>query len=124
MKNPSHVILYVDDPSVSADFYAGLLGESPAEVSPNFVAFRLGPDLMLGLLSRHTAEPPPGAAGGGTEIAFSVAADERVDSLYADWRDRGLTIAQQPVLAHFAYTFVAQDPDGHRLRILAPRPAK
>lgn len=35
-------------------------------------------------------------------------------------RERGLSIAQAPVAMDFGMTFVALDPDGHRLRVFAP----
>lgn len=53
-------------------------------------------------------------------MAFTVVSDEAVDRVYSDWRECGLAIAQEPVHTHFAYTFTALDPNGHRLRILAP----
>jgi predicted enzyme related to lactoylglutathione lyase len=42
-----------------------------------------------------------------------------VDAVYADWASRGLRILQTPVEMDFGYTFVATDPDGHRLRVYA-----
>ena len=44
----------------------------------------------------------------------------RVDELYREWVGRGLRIAQAPVTLDFGYTFVALDPDQHRLRVFAP----
>ena len=52
---------------------------------------------------------------GGFEI---VRAD--VDAQHVDWRKRGLPIAQAPTTMDFGRTFVALDPDGHRLRVFAP----
>lgn len=42
---------------------------------------------------------------------------QQVDALYNRWREMGLTIAQAPRELDFGYSFVAQDPDGHRLRV-------
>ena len=39
MPDLSLVILYVDDPTASAAFYADLLGQPPAEQSPTFAMF-------------------------------------------------------------------------------------
>lgn len=50
-------IIYVDNPLVSAEFYARLLGRQPVEVSPTFALFMLENGLGLGLWSRHTVEP-------------------------------------------------------------------
>ena len=111
------VILYVDSPPASADFYAGLLGQAAVETSPTFAMFALPSGVGLGLWSRHTVEPAAAAMGGGGEIAF---VEEDVDAVYADWTARGLTIAQAPTDMDFGRTFVALDPDGHRLRVFAP----
>ena len=113
------VLLYVDSPAASAAFYADLLGRPPVEASPTFAMFKAGDGLMLGLWSRHTVEPAATAPGGG-EIAFTVADEAAVRDLYADWSARGLAILQPPTAMDFGHTFVAQDPDGHRLRVFAP----
>jgi predicted enzyme related to lactoylglutathione lyase len=117
MPEPSLVILYVDSPAASAAFYADLFGRRPVEASATFAMFALPSGFSLGLWSRHTVEPPAQAAGGGTELAFTV---DDVDAVHADWRGRGLPIAQPPVEMDFGRTFVALDPDGHRLRVLKP----
>ncbi len=65
MPDPNFIILYVDSPPASAAFYADLLGHPPVESSPTFVLFPLASGIMLGLWSRHTAEPAASAAGGG-----------------------------------------------------------
>ncbi|MBK1838786.1 VOC family protein [Azospirillum sp. YIM B02556] len=113
------VLLHVDSPAASATFYAALLGREPVEASPTFAMFKAGDGLMLGLWSRHTVEPAA-TAPGGSEIAFSVADEAAVHSLHADWSARGLTILQRPTAMDFGHTFVASDPDGHRLRVFAP----
>ncbi|MBN9531519.1 MAG: VOC family protein [Alphaproteobacteria bacterium] len=120
MTDPNFVLLYVDSPVASAAFYAGLLGRDPVEASPTFAMFALQSGVMLGLWSRHTVEPAATAAGGGAEIAFAVEDRDRVAALHADWQARGLPILQPPVDLDFGHTFVAADPDGHRLRVFAP----
>lgn len=120
MRDPNYCLLYVNDPAASAVFYAGLLGKRPVEASPTFALFALASGMMLGLWSRHTAEPAASATGGGGELAFPVDSDAEVDAAYADWRARRLTIAQTPTRMDFGYTFVATDPDGHRLRVFSP----
>jgi predicted enzyme related to lactoylglutathione lyase len=119
MTDPNFIILYVDNPSASADFYAGLLSKTPVESSPTFAMFVLESGLKLGLWSRHTVEPAAAAAGGGGEIAFSVNDNDAVHSQHADWVKRGLEIIQRPTEMEFGLTFVARDPDGHRLRVYA-----
>jgi predicted enzyme related to lactoylglutathione lyase len=120
MPAPNFTILYVDNPPASAAFYAGLLGQQAAETSPTFALFALPSGLMLGLWSRHTVEPAATAAGGGAEVAFTVASADAVDAAHAEWSGRGLKILQPPTDMDFGRTFVALDPDGHRLRVFSP----
>jgi predicted enzyme related to lactoylglutathione lyase len=118
---PNFIILYVDDPRRSAAFYATLLARAPAEASPTFALFALDNGVMLGLWSRHTVEPHAAFTGGGSEVAFAVdGGAQRVDSLHAQWQGAGVSILQAPVTLDFGYTFVALDPDQHRLRVFAP----
>ncbi|QWP75734.1 VOC family protein [Lysobacter sp. K5869] len=116
------VLLYVDSPETSAAFYAGLLGRAPLEASPTFALFGFDSGLRLGLWSRHTVEPAAPPAFGGVELAFALADRAAVDAACTDWRGRGLEILQEPVDLDFGRTFVALDPDGHRLRVFSPAP--
>jgi len=117
---PNFILLYVDSPAASADFYGELLQRKPVEASPTFVLFALGSGLMLGLWSRHTVQPAAAAPGGGAELAFPVERDADVDATCAAWKARGLSILQEPTVMDFGRTFVALDPDNHRLRVFAP----
>lgn len=118
---PSHfVLLYVDSPAASADFYSKLLDRKPIEASPTFAMFALGEGLMLGLWSRHTVEPRPASPAGASELAFTLGSDGEVDAAHARWQAQGLPIAQPPTRMDFGYTCVGLDPDGHRLRAFAP----
>ena len=120
MGEPNFAILYVESARESAAFYAELLGKGPVESSENFAMFALSSGVMLGLWTRRDVKPVPGPAGGG-ELAITVTDQEAVSALHADWRRRKLTIAQEPVELDFGFTFVALDPDGHRLRVFAPK---
>jgi len=121
MPMPNFIILYVDAPLTSAAFYAALLGRAPAESSPNFAMFALDSGVMLGLWSKHAVEPRADFTGGGAEVAFAVEGGAaRVDALHAQWLGDGLRILQAPTAMDFGYTFVAADPDQHRLRVFAP----
>ena len=116
---PEFMILYVDSPPASAAFYADLLGQPGRERSPTFALFALPSGLMLGLWSRHTVEPSATVAGGG-EVAFTVGSADAVDAAHAEWSGRGLKILQPPTEMDFGRTFVALDPDSHRLRVFSP----
>lgn len=119
MLDPNFVILYVENPAESAAFYTDLLGRAPVESSPTFVMFALESGVMLGLWARHTVMPAAKDSG-GSELAFTVANNAAVHAMHADWSRRGLSIAQTPAVMDFGTTFVALDPDGHRLRVFAP----
>jgi catechol 2,3-dioxygenase-like lactoylglutathione lyase family enzyme len=120
MSDPNFVILYVESPAASAAFYADLLGRKPVESSPSFAMFALESGLMLGLWSRRTVAPAATAPSGGGELAFTAADAAAVDALHRDWTKRGLAVIQPPTDLDFGHTFVALDPDGHRLRVFAP----
>lgn len=119
MTDPNFILLYVDSPAASAAFYAELLGKAPVESSATFAMFALDSGVMMGLWSKHTVQPEATPVGGG-ELAFAVDGNDAVSARYTDWLQRGLRIAQVPTKMDFGYTFVALDPDGHRLRVFAP----
>jgi len=120
MPNFNFVLLYVENPLASANFYADLLGRPVIDSSPTFAMLSLTDTVMLGLWSRKAVEPAATAHAGAGEVAFTVENVASVRSTFADWKKRGLTILQEPVQMDFGHTFVAADPDGHRLRVFVP----
>ena len=113
------IILYVENTAHSTAFYERLLGNGPVEASPNFVMFKTsGP--MLGLWARHDVEPATSASAGCMEWCLMAGSASDVDRIHADWRAKDIAILQPPVKKEFGYTFTACDPDGHRIRVLAP----
>ena len=123
MSDINFVILYVDSPAKSAAFYADLLGRPPVEASPTFAMFAMQSGVMLGLWSRHTVEPAAIALAAALEIAFCGRRPGRqFDAMHAAWGARGLSGSQAPTDLDFGHTFVALDPDGHRLRVFWPFP--
>jgi predicted enzyme related to lactoylglutathione lyase len=119
MTDINFVLLYVESPKQSEAFYADILGRPAVESSPTFVMFAMKSGIMLGLWARAGVKPAANAPG-GSEIAFAVENGEAVDARCADWRKRGMEIVQPPTDMDFGRTFVALDPDGHRLRVFAP----
>lgn len=120
MVNVNFILLFVDNPLVSASFYEALFSLKPIEASPTFAMFAMPSGLKLGLWSRHTVEPAPGGSPGSGEIAIALQSSAAVEDAYGDWRRRGLTIIQPPTEMDFGRTFVATDPDGHRIRVFCP----
>lgn len=112
--NLNMTILFVKSPEESAKFYSKLLGVQPLEVAKTFAMFKLPNGAELGLWSKETAEPKVEAQPGSSEIAFS---DDAVDDVYARFQKLGAEILQKPTDMDFGRTFVALDPDGHRIRV-------
>ncbi len=113
------VVLYVDDAQASSTFYQTLLERPVTQSSPKFVVLPLGNGTMLGLWQRDAVVPPSASQAGCSEISWAVANAEAVRATYETWTTRGVRIAQPPTAMPFGHTFVALDPDGHRLRVLA-----
>ena len=120
MNGPDFLLLFVASPAASARFYEALLGRPPVEASETFVMFVCESGPKIGLWSRATVAPATTAAPGAAEYAWSVASPGAVDDVHATWVSRGVTILHQPVNAEFGRTFLATDPDGHRLRVFCP----
>ncbi|MDO9417649.1 VOC family protein [Pararhizobium sp.] len=117
MPTPNLIILYVEDTIASAAFYRKLLGIEPHAEFPGYSSFQMDTGLTLGLLAKTSTAVVPSAAGDRTELAFMVKADDDVTAQYEDWKTKGLTIVQDLTRFEFGPSFVALDPDGHRLRV-------
>lgn len=115
------MILFVKSPIDSGAFYSRLLKKKPVEQSPTFVMFNLSNGLNLGLWSRETATPKVEGTPGSSEICFSETTPESVEKTYQEWNGAGVKIAQAPIATDgLKLSFVALDPDGHRIRVLCP----
>ena len=118
MNVPDYVLLYVDDPRASAAFYGRLLGLQPVEAAPTFCLILLGERLKLGLWQRKDVVPAPAAGGGGGELAITVADEAHVHAMHGEWAAAGVPVIQPPTRLDFGASFVVQDPDGHRVRVM------
>ena len=116
---PDSLILYVDDVDASTKFYSAIFGSEPLETFDGFAVFAVNDGFTIGLQTKHDIEPAPQPAFGGFEICLSNTDRETVDRMYSDWRAKGVAIVLAPTDLPFGYTFVATDPDGHRLRVCA-----
>jgi predicted enzyme related to lactoylglutathione lyase len=120
MPDFSFLLLHVENHAASATFYNELLDIPIIEQKEDFAMLPLRDGVMLGLWSRETVEPTSTGQSGASEVAFTVADAAAVEAAHAEWARRGLTIMQAPTQMSFGTTFVALDPDGHRLRVFAP----
>lgn len=118
------VLLYVEDAVKSAEFYTKLLEKPIVEQSEGFAMLPLSDGVMLGLWALPTVVPPAmedgSHKGGACEIAFNVDDDETLENTHTQWASQGVTILQTPMDMPFGRTFVATDPDDHRIRVASP----
>lgn len=114
------ILLYVNDPVASAEFYERLLETKPAAVFPTYAAFELANGLSIGLWSTSARDFVSSGQGHRSELAFMVPDEARVRALEQSWRARDVAIEQPLHQAVFGPTFVALDPDGHRIRVCTP----
>lgn len=119
MFKPNSVILYVDDVDASTAFYKAIFGEDPIEAFPGFSVFSLKDGFILGLQTKHDIEPKPQPAFGGFELCLSDISIEEVDAIFNDFKALNVPMVLPPTRLEFGYTFVALDPDGHRIRLCA-----
>lgn len=117
---PNLILLYVHDPLASAAFYEGLFGTPPVARFPTYVAFAFENGMTVGLWSTQATNFVSGGTGHRSELAFMVPDDEAVRALHDRWVDAGVAIEQPLHMAVFGLTFVATDPDGHRIRVCTP----
>lgn len=117
MADPNLIVLYVEKAATSAAFYSRLLGVEPIAAGVDFHALPLPGGFTLGLWSKHKANPAPAGDGARFEIGFMVENAGRIEALYSEWKALGIPIVQELMTLDFGPTFVALDPDGHRLRV-------
>ncbi|KKC99517.1 VOC family protein [Photobacterium halotolerans] len=117
---PNLLLLYVKNPETSADFYRQLLGREPVAAHPTYVAFEFENGFNLSLWSEQARNFVSGGEGHRSEFAFMVPDDDQVKALYDQWQTAGVVIEQPLHDAVFGLTFVALDPDGHRIRVCTP----
>ena len=119
MLNFNFVLLHVADPLASADFYSDLLGKPVVESSPGFAMLPLSDAVMLGLWLASDVEPDGPGKPGASEISMDAEDRPAFEKLHSDWVRKGLPIVSAPADMPFGRTFVAADPDGHRIRVVA-----
>lgn len=117
--NLDYHTLYVENPPRSESFYNKIFNFPARESGPTFVLYDMPMGNKLGLWARDEVQPKSDQAKGGSELTFSVSDKNTVLEIYNDWKSKGIPMIQDPTDMDFGYTFVALDPDGHRLRVFA-----
>lgn len=116
---PSVIVFYADDLSISKAFYEKLFGIIPDKDSPDFCSFKLSSGIIFALKSSQNVTPPVDSRNGNGELAFTVDNDKKVDELFSRWQNLGINIILPAQKIAFGYSFVAHDPDSNRLRVLS-----
>ncbi len=117
MTTLNYILLSVADPARSTAFYSQLLGREPVENAPDFALYVLENGIKIGLWIAGDIDPTPKPAG-GVEISFSEPDDAAVSATYEKW-SAVAPVIQEPTRMDFGFTFVVEDPDGHRLRVFS-----
>ena len=120
MANPNFVLLYVDSPKASADLLRRPARTPAGRVLADLRHVRARHGVMLGLWSHAYGGARRRARPAAAPRSPSPSGAGAVDATCADWSGRGLPSLQEPTDMDFGRTFVALDPDGHRLRVFAP----
>ena len=117
---PNLLIFYVNDPLASADFYEKIFQIKPVASYPTYVAFSFQNGLTFSLWSIHAENFISAGEGQRSELAFMVQNEEEVRQLRKAWGKLEVEVEQELHEAKFGLTFVALDPDGHRIRVCIP----
>lgn len=117
---PNLVLFYVKNTEISALFYEKVFSTKPVAVYPTYAAFSFDNGFNFSLWSTQAKNFVSGGTGHRSELSFMVNDEKTVRELCQKWKELGVTIEQDLHEAVFGLTFVALDPDGHRLRVCMP----
>lgn len=120
MPIPNLLLFYVKNPLESALFYEKIFSRKPVASFPTYVAFSFENGLTFSLWSIEATNFVSGGTGHRCELSFMVENEEAVRVLRQQWGELGVLIEQDLHEAVFGLTFVALDPDGHRIRVCMP----
>ncbi len=113
---PNLQLVYVSDIERSTDFYKTIFNSEPVFSSPRYVAFSAGSEALFAIWSGGTT--PDIAAPRFSEIGIMLPSNEDVERLFEEWqKNANIKIIQEPCTEVFGRTFLAQDPDGHIIRV-------
>lgn len=117
---PNLLLFYVENPLASALFYEKIFAMKPIASFPTFVAFTFANGFTFSLWSTQATNFVSGGTGHRSELSFMAKNEQVVRELRQQWGVLGVAIEQDLHEAVFGLTFVALDPDGHRIRVCIP----
>lgn len=115
----SIVTLGVESIEQSKAFYEGVLGFTPTKDSNESVVFYDMGTMQLGLFQWEELAKDAGVDNEGNgfrrfAIAHNEPSPEAVDVLFAELKEKGVTIVKEPEKVFWGgYSGYFQDPDGH-----------
>ena len=121
MPQPTATLFYVEDIPKSIAFYSDLFDLKPALQSPFYAMFKLDNGFEFAIYVRAKIEPPSPVMAASAELGFTVADVAVLNGLHDHWVKKGIKIIMAPKKMYFGgIHFMAEDPDGHRLRVATP----
>jgi catechol 2,3-dioxygenase-like lactoylglutathione lyase family enzyme len=120
MLTPNQLLFYVKNPQISALFYEKIFEIKPISAFPTYVAFTFENGFSFSLWSTQAKDFASEGTGHRCELSFMVKDEQTVREIRTKWDEFGVTIEQDLHEAVFGLTFVAVDPDGHRIRVCIP----
>lgn len=120
MPIPNLLLFYVKNPARSALFYEEIFNRKPIASLPTYVAFAFENGFTFSLWSTQAKNFVSSGNGNRAEFAFMVSSESEVRELRKLWGGFNVEIEQDLHEAVFGLTFVALDPDGHRIRVCIP----
>lgn len=90
------MLLYVQDPAKSADFYADLLGYPARKLSPFFAVVKMEGSLELAFWARSKAPAARTSTGESGELCLVVQDGAELRALHAAWAAKAVTMLQAP----------------------------
>lgn len=120
MLTPNLMLLYVKNPQESELFYEKIFKTKAVASFPTYVAFRFANGLTVSLWSMQADNFVSGGKGHRFELSFMVPNEDQIRTLRNEWKELSVHIEQDLHEAVFGLTFVALDPDGHRIRVCIP----
>jgi len=115
----SIVTLGVESIEKSKEFYEGVLGFTPTKDSNENVVFYDMGTMQLGLfqweeLAKDAGVEKEGSGFRRVAIAHNEPDEAAVDALFAELKDKGVTIVKEPEKVFWGgYSGYFADPDGH-----------